>query len=217
MDNISNNYHSMDDSSDSELSGTDFEGSGEIENHNNPLELKVKLIFGSFKKFKAWIECFAKKEGFMAKYLLETLYPNKKAWGIPWIHNVFTAGVQSTQRIELINKQIHDKVDQVTSLCDLLVNINDYIKSEKQFKKFEIEHNALPTIGLLILNTRLFKEQLQMNQSVCFDVNQIQDWQQLVKNDNEEINDRFREHNEDIQQAFFKLLIKNIVHEDVLE
>ncbi|CAG8628379.1 11336_t:CDS:1, partial [Racocetra persica] len=73
MDNISNDYYSMDDSSDSELSSADFEDSEEIENHNNLLELKVGLTFGSFKEFKAWIECFAKKEGFSYRIRTSTI------------------------------------------------------------------------------------------------------------------------------------------------
>jgi hypothetical protein len=45
------------------------------------------------------------------KYLSDTLYVNKESWAIPWIHRRFTTGAQSTQRIESINKHIHDKVD----------------------------------------------------------------------------------------------------------
>ncbi|CAB4395787.1 unnamed protein product [Rhizophagus irregularis] len=58
---------------------------------------------------------------------------------ISWICNQFTGGVQSTQRIKSINKQIHNKVNQST-LCDLMVNINGCVKEEELF---EIE----PTIG----------------------------------------------------------------------
>ena len=100
--------------------------------------------------------------------------------------------MQSTQRIESINKQIHDKVDCSTSLCDLVVNINNYVKGEKHFENFEIEYNALPTVGLLTLHKRFFgqaddiikqyltliileKQRSQMNQSVCYDINQIMD------------------------------------------
>ncbi|CAG8795294.1 6619_t:CDS:2, partial [Cetraspora pellucida] len=94
----------------------------------------------------------------VAKYMSETLYVNKKSWGISCICNQFTAGAQSTQRIESINKQIHDKVDRVTSLCDLLVNINNYVKNEKHFERFEVEYSVLPTVGLPTLNTILFRQ-----------------------------------------------------------
>ncbi|CAB4438545.1 unnamed protein product [Rhizophagus irregularis] len=77
----------------------------------------------------------------------------KESWAISWIHNQFTCDAQSTQRIESINNQIHDKINRSTSLCDLVININDYVKCEEHFEKFEIERNALPTVGLPMLHT----------------------------------------------------------------
>ncbi|CAB4409456.1 unnamed protein product [Rhizophagus irregularis] len=74
-----------------------------------------------------------------AKYLSDILYVNKKSWAIPWIYKRFTTGAQSTQRIESINKHIHDKVDQATSLCDLLHNIKDHVKNEEYLENFELE------------------------------------------------------------------------------
>jgi len=67
-------------------------------------------------------------------------------------------GAQSTQRIELINKNIHTKVDQVTLLCDLLFSIKNYVKNEEHLEKFDIKQNALLMIGMLILNTRFFSK-----------------------------------------------------------
>ena len=130
--------------------------------------------------------------------MTETLYISKESWAISWIHNQFTAGVQSTQRIESINKQIHVKVDWSTSLCDLVDKINDYVMGEEHFEKFEIERNALPSVGLPMLCNRFFgraddiikqyltpiilgKQRSQMNQSVCYDINCIMDWQQLLE------------------------------------
>ena len=67
-------------------------------------------------------------------------------------------GVQSTQRIESINKNIHAKVNRAISLYDLLFSIKDYIKNEEHLEKFDIERNALPTIGMPMLNTRFFSK-----------------------------------------------------------
>ncbi|CAG8800466.1 23203_t:CDS:2, partial [Cetraspora pellucida] len=106
-------------------------------------------------------------------------------------------GVQNMQKIESINKLIHDKVDWATSLCDLLITIDSCVKNGEQFEKFEIEHNVLPRVGLPSLNNRFFKEVdniikqflipiilgkqcQQMNQSVCYDVNHIVEWNQLI-------------------------------------
>ena len=84
------------------------------------------------------------------------LYTTKELWAIPWIHKHFTAGAQSTQRIESINRHIHDKVDRVTSLCDLLYSIKNCVKNEEHLEKFEVERNALPTIGMPMLSSRFF-------------------------------------------------------------
>jgi hypothetical protein len=131
------------------------------------------------------------------KYLSDTLYVNKESWAIPWIYKRFTTGAQSIQRIESINRYIHDKVDRATSLRDLLLSIKDYVKNEEYLENFELERNAIPTIGMPMLNARFFgsvndimkafltpvmlgKQRSQMNQSVCYDINQITEWQNLI-------------------------------------
>jgi hypothetical protein len=132
-----------------------------------------------------------------AKYLSDTLYLNKESWAIPWIHNRFTTGAQSTQRIKSINKCVHEKVDRSTSLRDLLLKINDHVSNDEHLKKFEIERNALPTIGMPMFNTRFFgivdnimkafltpimlgKQRSEMNKSVCYDINRTTEWQNLI-------------------------------------
>jgi len=47
-------------------------------------------------------------------------------------------------------------MNRSTSLCDLVVKINDYVKGEEHFEKFEIDHNALPNVRLPILCSRFF-------------------------------------------------------------
>ncbi|CAB4395879.1 unnamed protein product [Rhizophagus irregularis] len=155
-----------------------------------------------------------------AKYLSNTLYINKESWAIPWIHKRFTTGAQSTQRIESINRHIHDKVDRATSLYDLLLSIKDHVRNEEHFEYFELKRNAIPTIGMPMLNTRFFgsvdnvmkafltpimlgKQRSQMNQS--------------VEIDNEEISNGIREQEQDVWQILFKSLIKNIPPEAILE
>jgi hypothetical protein len=133
-----------------------------------------------------------------AKYLSGTLYNTKDSWAVPWIRKKFTAGAQSTQRIESINRHIHDKVDRSTSLCNLLISITDHVKNNEYLENFEVERNALPTIGMPMLNERFFgkvdaiikkflttvmlgKQRSQMNQSVCYDINQITEWHHLIE------------------------------------
>ncbi|CAB4475193.1 unnamed protein product [Rhizophagus irregularis] len=137
-----------------------------------------------------------------AKYLSDTLYINKKkSWAIPWIHKRFTTEAQSTQRIESINRHIHDKVNRATSLYDLLLNIKDHVRNEEHFEYFELERNAIPQL------------------SVCYDINRITEWQNLinVEIDNKEISNGIREQEQDVRQILFKSLIKNIPPEAILE
>ncbi|PKC55963.1 hypothetical protein RhiirA1_474747 [Rhizophagus irregularis] len=146
---------------------------------------------------------------------------------IPWVYKQFTTGAQSTQRIESINKHIHDKVDRATSLCDLLHSIKDYVKNKEHLEKFEIERNALPKVGMPMLNTRFFgqmdavikdfltlvmlgKQRSQMNQSVCYDANQ-------TEIDNEEMSIGIREQEQDTRQILFQSLIKTIPPEAIME
>ncbi|CAB4375913.1 unnamed protein product [Rhizophagus irregularis] len=58
-----------------------------------------------------------------------------------------------------------------------------------------------------------------MNQLVCYDLNRIMNWQQLLKIDidNEEIYIGLREQQQDIRQVLFKSLIKDVSQEIVLE
>ena len=89
-------------------------------------------------------------------------------------------------------------MDCSTSLCNLLISINDRVKNDEPLEKFEIERNTLPTIGLPTLSTRFFnqvdailkqfltpimlgKQRAQMNQSVCYDINQITEWRHLME------------------------------------
>lgn len=89
-------------------------------------------------------------------------------------------------------------MDRTISLCDLLHSIKDCVTNNEYLEKFEIEQNALPTIGLPALNKRFFvqvdnilqkflmpvmlgKQKTQMNQSIYYDVIQITEWQYLVE------------------------------------
>ncbi|EXX53111.1 hypothetical protein RirG_246990 [Rhizophagus irregularis DAOM 197198w] len=142
-----------------------------------------------------------------AKYLSESLYAKKESWAIPWVHKQFTTGAQSTQRIESINKHIHDKVDRATSLCDLLHSIKDYVKNEEYLEKFEIEQNALPKVGMPMLNTRFFGQMDAI----------IKDFLTPTETDNEEISIGIREEEQDIRQILFQSLIKTIPPEAIIE
>ncbi|CAB4403132.1 unnamed protein product [Rhizophagus irregularis] len=146
-----------------------------------------------------------------AKYLSDTLYNTK-------------------------DSHIHDKVDHSTSLCNLLISITDHVKNNEYRENFEVERNALPTIGMPMLNERFFgkvdaiikkflttvmlgKQKSQMNQSVCYDINQITEWHHLIEMeaDNEEISMEIREQEQDTNQILLRSLVSNLPMEAILE
>ncbi|CAB4444471.1 unnamed protein product [Rhizophagus irregularis] len=190
--------------------------------HNHPLIPMIQEIAPRFQK--------------LTKEMLADIENTKNSWAVPWIRNRFTAGAQSTQRIESINSHMHGKVDHFTSLCNLLVSINDHVKNDEHFEQFEIERDALPTVGMPMLNTRFFsqvdviikefltptmlgKQRSQMNQSVCYNISQITDWRHLmeIETDNEEISIGIREQEQDTRQILLRSLVSTIPMEAILE
>ncbi|EXX50941.1 hypothetical protein RirG_266000 [Rhizophagus irregularis DAOM 197198w] len=118
-----------------------------------------------------------------------------------------------------------------------IININDHVNNDKHLKKFEVErNNVLLTINLPMLNTRFFdqvdiiikefltpimlrKQKEQMNQSVCYDINQITEWHHLIKveTDDEEIGVGIREQEQDARQILFQSLVLNLLTETIFE
>ncbi|CAB5391444.1 unnamed protein product [Rhizophagus irregularis] len=74
-------------------------------------------------------------------------------------------------------------------------------------------------IKVFLTPVMLGKQRSQMNQSVCYDINQITEWKNLMdaENDNEGISNGIREQEQDIWQILFQSLIKNIPPEAILE
>ncbi|CAB5381868.1 unnamed protein product [Rhizophagus irregularis] len=65
----------------------------------------------------------------------------------------------------------------------------------------------------------LGKQRSQMNQSVCYDINQITEWHHLIEMeaDNEEISMGIREQEQDTKQILLQLLVSNLPMEAILE
>ncbi|CAG8719593.1 14096_t:CDS:1, partial [Racocetra persica] len=67
-------------------------------------------------QFIAFLELFPKA----SHYVLEILYSTYHSWAIYYIQTCFTAGIQSTQRIESINGIIKKEVSHSTMLLHLV-------------------------------------------------------------------------------------------------
>ncbi|CAG8657662.1 7577_t:CDS:1, partial [Racocetra fulgida] len=54
-------------------------------------------------------------------------------WAICYINNQFTAGANSTQRVESFNRKIHDSVKANSSLMTLVKKIQDLLDQESEY------------------------------------------------------------------------------------
>jgi len=132
------------------------------------------------------------------QYLTRVLYPCKKNWASFTINQNFTAGIQSTQRVEVTNKIIKDKLSRSSCLTDVIVEVQKIF--DQQSKKAVLMEckNEIPTKGIPSIMDEYFpeldkilreyltpqilqKQRDQMAQSLCYDVKLIEDWSSLLE------------------------------------
>lgn len=78
-------------------------------------------------------------------------------WAVCYITNQFTAGANSTQRVESLNRVIHDCVKANSSLVNLFKEIQDIFNKKTEYVRMEEYKNQIPTIGLAIIPKLYFK------------------------------------------------------------
>lgn len=102
--------------------------------------------------------------GIVGKYLLK-LYRRRHHWAGPWVRASFTAGMRSTQRVEMTHNLIKMlKVNNNTSLSDLFRAITQKVENEKLFKpKSNMAKRQLNQYGVLAVQA--FKSVLRMNKT----------------------------------------------------
>jgi hypothetical protein len=132
------------------------------------------------------------------QYLTRVLYSCKTSWASYAINRNFTAGVQSSQRAEVSNKLIKEKLNWTSQLTDVVEEVQAIF--DKQSKKAMLTEciNEIPTRGLPSILNEYFpeldtklqeyltpqilqKQRDQMAQSLCYDVTLIDDWLSLLE------------------------------------
>jgi IS1 family transposase len=66
-------------------------------------------------------------------YLEKKLYPSRESWAKYSITKVFTAGVESTQRVESLNGVLKKHLDRGTLLKELVKEIENELDKEAQY------------------------------------------------------------------------------------
>ncbi|CAG8765971.1 6310_t:CDS:2, partial [Gigaspora rosea] len=63
-------------------------------------------------------------------YLVNFLYLTRQSWACSYVNRIFTAGMQSTQRVESLNALIHKKVSSSSSMTDAIRAIDSRMQKE---------------------------------------------------------------------------------------
>ncbi|CAG8743116.1 7626_t:CDS:2, partial [Racocetra fulgida] len=89
-------------------------------------------------------------------YIKRQLDPFKHKWAICYTNNQFTAGANSTQRVESFNRKIHDCVRSSSSLLELTKEIQDLLDKEAEYVRVEEYKEQIPMIGLPTISKTYF-------------------------------------------------------------
>ena len=102
-------------------------------------------------------EMLSKYEPYQS-YLEKWLYPNRDSWARYSISKIFTAGVESTLRVESINGVIKKLVDRETLLKELVMAIECELDKESQYTRINDYYGSNPSVGLPSTYNTIFKK-----------------------------------------------------------
>jgi hypothetical protein len=91
-------------------------------------------------------------------YLKKKLYPTRASWAKYSITKIFTAGVESTQRVESINGVLKKHVDRGILLKELVKAIECELEKEAQYTRVKEYYGSNPSVGLSSTYDTIFKE-----------------------------------------------------------
>lgn len=91
-------------------------------------------------------------------YLEKKLYPNRNSWARYSIAKVFTAGIESTQRVESLNGVLKKHVNRGTLLKELVKEIENELDKESQYNRIKDYYGANPSTGLPSTYDTIFKD-----------------------------------------------------------
>ena len=91
-------------------------------------------------------------------YLMRALYPSRQAWARAFTSKIFTAGIQTTSRVEGYNNIIKRELASNSTLYDLANVLDARLKNEAQWNRF-FEYRTLSNcIGITPVSHDIFPE-----------------------------------------------------------
>ncbi|CAB5376007.1 unnamed protein product [Rhizophagus irregularis] len=168
-------------------------------------------------------------------YLEKRIYPSRESWARYCISKIFTAGIESIQRVESINGVIKKLVDRGTLLKELVMAIERELDKESHYTRINDFYGSNPSVGLPSTYNTIFKEldsvlkanllaiplsihRAQMNQSLLYQanlvsINQVEDEETNFNNSVLGI----LGHSHDIPQIRLRELLNGISYNDITE
>jgi len=89
---------------------------------------------------------------------MRALYPSRRAWARAFTLKVFTAGIQTTSRVEGYNNIIKCKLKANSTLCDLASILDARLESEVKWNHFFEYHTLSTCIGITSVSCDLFSK-----------------------------------------------------------
>ncbi|PKY57778.1 hypothetical protein RhiirA4_429238 [Rhizophagus irregularis] len=168
-------------------------------------------------------------------YLEKRIYPSRESWARYCISKIFTAGIESTQRVESINGVIKKLVDRGTLLKELVTAIERELDKESHYTRINDFYGSNPSVGLPSTYNTIFKEldsvlqanllaiplsiqRAQMNQSLLYQANLVSINQ--VEDEETNFNNSILGvlgHSHDIPQIRLRDLLNGISYNDITE
>jgi hypothetical protein len=84
------------------------------------------------------------------------LDPFKHKWAVCYTNNQFTAGANSTQQVESLNRKIHNCVRSNSSLLLLVKEIQEVLNKESEYARIKKYKGQIPTVGLATISKTYF-------------------------------------------------------------
>ncbi|CAB4473076.1 unnamed protein product [Rhizophagus irregularis] len=82
-------------------------------------------------------------------YLLRVLWPSNKSWARCYLKQIFTAGIESTSRVEGMNAIIKKTIRSNSTLCQLVDQLSERLISEIQWGRFH-EYRSSTTSSISV-------------------------------------------------------------------
>ncbi|RHZ64231.1 hypothetical protein Glove_326g241 [Diversispora epigaea] len=165
-------------------------------------------------------------------YLMRALYPNRQAWARTFTSKIFTAGIQTTSRVESLNNIIKRELKANSTLCDLASVLDARLGNESQWNRF-YEYRTLSTcMGITSVGNDLFPkidkvmskyltphilsaERLEMAQCLYFTASKVE--YDINEDSSVSVTDGFIEDLYDARQILLKSMIAEVGEKSLRE